>query len=36
LQRVLGGGIAGAGLGSMFGAPGAAVGGVGGGLLGLM
>jgi len=36
LQRVLGGGIAGAGLGSMFGAPGAAIGGIGGGLMGLL
>lgn len=36
LQRVLGGGLSGAGLGSIFGAPGAAVGGIGGGLLGLL
>ena len=36
LQKIGGGAIAGAGLGSMFGAPGAAVGGIGGGLLGMM
>lgn len=37
VQRLLGGGLAGAGLGgSIFGAPGAAVGGLGGGLLGLL
>lgn len=37
LQRLLGGGLAGAGLGgSIFGAPGAAAGGIGGGLLGLL
>jgi len=34
-QRLLGGTIAGAGLGSIFGAPGAAIGALGGGLLGL-
>lgn len=37
MQRILGGGLAGAGLGgSLFGAPGAAVGAAGGGLLGLL
>jgi hypothetical protein len=36
LQRVLGGGLAGAGMGSMFGPVGAGVGALGGGLLGLM
>jgi hypothetical protein len=36
MQRVLGGGLAGAGMGSMFGPVGAGVGALGGGLLGLM
>jgi len=36
LQKVLGGGLAGASAGSIFGAPGAAIGGVGGGLMGLL
>lgn len=36
LQAGLGGAAAGAGIGSIFGAPGAAVGGLGGGLLGLL
>jgi len=36
LQRILGGGLAGAGLGSMFGPVGTGVGAVGGGLLGLL
>lgn len=36
LQRALGGGLAGAGIGSMFGPVGAGVGAVGGGLLGLL
>jgi hypothetical protein len=36
LQRVLGGGLAGAGMGSMFGPVGAGVGALGGGLLGMM
>jgi hypothetical protein len=36
MQRVLGGGLAGAGMGSMFGPVGAGVGALGGGLLGMM
>lgn len=36
LQRVLGGGLSGAGLGSIFGPVGAGIGGLGGGLLGLL
>lgn len=36
LQRILGGGLAGAGMGSMFGPMGAGIGAVGGGLLGMM
>jgi hypothetical protein len=36
MQRVLGGGLAGAGMGSMFGPMGAGVGALGGGLLGLL
>jgi hypothetical protein len=36
MQRILGGGLAGAGMGSMFGPVGAGVGALGGGLLGLM
>ena len=35
-NRIMGGAVAGAGLGSMFGAPGAGVGALGGGLLGMM
>jgi hypothetical protein len=36
MQRILGGGLAGAGMGSMFGPVGAGVGALGGGLLGMM
>jgi hypothetical protein len=36
MQRVLGGGLAGAGMGSMFGPVGAGIGAVGGGLLGML
>jgi hypothetical protein len=36
MQRVLGGGLAGAGMGSMFGPVGAGIGALGGGLLGMM